>query len=436
MGHLGIVRMKNVARSFVWWPGIDSEIETTAKNCRDCRQITNLPPTTMHQWETPTGPWIRIHADYLGPIMGHMFLIVVCAYSKWPEVIPMKNGTTSTQTIEALRKLFATWGLPQQMHTDNGPQFTSAEFQHFMKTNGIQHTTSAVWHPSSNGQAERFVSIFKRAMKAMQSESISMDTKIARFLITYRTTINSSTGEIPSVLMTGRRSRTRLDLIKPTPKNYKMKSKPKQRSFDIGQSVLIRDYRNNSSKWMPGIVVQKYGQLMYGVKIKTANGTCEWKRHVDQMIASGSETEQDNPDDNKNSCMPSSVAVTMLPQANTRRQTSSSAVITSSPAVMLKSQQTAADQSSASGAVQPSDEIIDMPLLRREVPPTPQPSEEMINMPLLPREAPPIPPMPMPQESGALVPEKNMAKTIAPKTVVTSRGRRVVPPRKLDSYYC
>jgi len=216
--------------------------------------------------------------------MGHMFLVVVYAYSKWLEVILMKNGTTSTLTIEALRNVFATCGICQQLHTDNGPQFCSSEFKHFVKSNGIRHTTSAIYHPSSNGQAERFVSIFKKAMKSMTSEKISLETKVARFLITYRTAVNTSTGETPSMLMLGRRIRTRLDLVKPTAKNYRLESNVIERSFEIGQPVSIRDYRKNTPKWIHGTIIRKYGQLVYGVKITTDNGTSEWKRHVDQII--------------------------------------------------------------------------------------------------------------------------------------------------------
>jgi len=191
---------------------------------------------------------------FLEPVRGHMFLVVVDAYSKWPEVILMKNGTTSALTIEALRNVFATWGICQQLHTDNGPQFCSSEFKHFVKSNGIRHTTSAIYHPSSNGQAERFVSIFKKAMKSMTSEKISLETKVARFLITYRTAVNTSTGETPSMLMLGRRIRTRLDLVKPTAKNYRLESNVIERSFEIGQLVSIRDYRKISGYLGPSFV--------------------------------------------------------------------------------------------------------------------------------------------------------------------------------------
>ena len=98
-----------------------------------------------------------------------MFFIVVDAHSKWPEVIQMST-TTSQSTMEVLRSLFSYYGLPEQIVLDNGAQFTSDEFAHFMKVNGIKHIRSAPYHPASNGLAERFVQTFKRAMKPVKGK--------------------------------------------------------------------------------------------------------------------------------------------------------------------------------------------------------------------------------------------------------------------------
>ena len=75
--------------------------------------------------------------DFAGPFLGRMFLVVVDAHAKWPEVITM-SSTTST-TINVLRYLFAAYGLTKQLVTDNGPQFTSEEFSTFCKQNGVKH---------------------------------------------------------------------------------------------------------------------------------------------------------------------------------------------------------------------------------------------------------------------------------------------------------
>lgn len=82
----------------------------------------------MHPWERRRRPWQRLHIDYAGPFLGHSYLILVDAYSKWPEVIPFQ-ATTSLSTIRALMLLFATHGIRERIVADNGPQFTSQEFK-------------------------------------------------------------------------------------------------------------------------------------------------------------------------------------------------------------------------------------------------------------------------------------------------------------------
>ena len=82
-----------------------------------------------------------------------MFIVVVDAHSKWLDVAVVTTPS-SQQAIKILRNLFATHGLPEMVVSDNGSAFTSAEFQTFVKRNGIRHVRSAPYHPSSNGQAE------------------------------------------------------------------------------------------------------------------------------------------------------------------------------------------------------------------------------------------------------------------------------------------
>ena len=135
--HPGMSQMKNLARSFVWWPGIDQDIEDTVKMCIPCQRARHLPPPApLQPWEWPAHPWARLHLDYAGPLLGHMFLILVDAHSKWMEVKAVKTAT-STTTIEHLRNIFATHGLPEMLVTDNASYFTSQEFQDFTKLNGI-----------------------------------------------------------------------------------------------------------------------------------------------------------------------------------------------------------------------------------------------------------------------------------------------------------
>ena len=170
-GHPGVSRMKSLARSFVWWPQTDKEIEERVKSCSSCQSTRHQPPPApLHPWEWPQCPWARLHADYAGPMFGQMFLIVIDSHSKWMEVKAMTSATAKS-TITQFRSIFATHGLPEILVTDNGTAFTSTEFQDFLKANGIRHVRSAPYHPASNGQAERAVQIFKESMKRNTNDS-------------------------------------------------------------------------------------------------------------------------------------------------------------------------------------------------------------------------------------------------------------------------
>ena len=98
------------------------------------------------------------------------FLVVVDAYSKYLEIFPVKKSD-STKTIEKLRHLFSTFGLPEHIVSDdNGSQFMSEEFKIFLQYNEIQHTKTPPGHPATNGLAERYVGYFKEAMKKMSDK--------------------------------------------------------------------------------------------------------------------------------------------------------------------------------------------------------------------------------------------------------------------------
>ena len=117
--HVGISRMKSLGRMFVWWPGLDQEIEELVSKCDICQRSRASPPAApLHPWTWPTRPWSRLHIDYAGPYLGHRFLVVVYAHSKWLEVIPMAS-TTTTATVEKLRVLFAQFGIPDMLFGDS-----------------------------------------------------------------------------------------------------------------------------------------------------------------------------------------------------------------------------------------------------------------------------------------------------------------------------
>ena len=92
------------------------------------------PKAPVHPWEWLAQPWSRLHLDFAGPFLGHMYLILVDAYSKWLTVEVM-NSITAEKTIQKLRTIFAAHGIPHKIVTDNGPTFRSEQFQTFVMHN-------------------------------------------------------------------------------------------------------------------------------------------------------------------------------------------------------------------------------------------------------------------------------------------------------------
>ena len=84
----------------------------------------------IHPLEWTNKPWVRLHLDYASPYHNKTFLIIVDSFSKWIDIIPTLSAT-SDETIEKLQTVFANFGLPEQIVTDNGSAFTSKEFKIF-----------------------------------------------------------------------------------------------------------------------------------------------------------------------------------------------------------------------------------------------------------------------------------------------------------------
>ena len=115
----------------------------TVRNCAKCQQVRKPPAVApLTPWMRPSNPWHRVHVDYAEHENEH-YLIIVDAHSRWPEIFMARN-TSAKATITILRELFAKYGLPVHCVSDNGPQFRSEEFAHFLKMNGVKHTSNSL----------------------------------------------------------------------------------------------------------------------------------------------------------------------------------------------------------------------------------------------------------------------------------------------------
>ena len=287
--HSGMSRMKTIARSYMWWPGLDGEIEKLVRGCQSCQAVKNSPPSSpLQPWSWPVRPWKRVHLDFAGPVEGVMLLLAVDAHSKWPE-IQIMSSTTALKTIEVLRMMFSRYGLPEQIVTDNGPQFVSTEFEMFMKENGVRHIRSAPYHPASNGLVERLVQTCKQGLKAGKDSGLPLSHRLSNFLITYRSTRHSTTGKSPSELFLQRNIRTRFDLLKPDVEREVLDKQAQQKLthdrrsreavWTVGQRVMAKNM-GSGPNWIPATVTEVLGPVTYMVRIESGQ---VWKRHAEQL---------------------------------------------------------------------------------------------------------------------------------------------------------
>lgn len=282
--HLGITRMKALARSIVWWPGMDKALENKVRKCEICQTV--LPaaqPVPLSSWQICQNPWERVHLDFAEE-KGKTFLLAIDTYSKWLE-IKIMSVTTTAKTVEVVRSWFAAHGLPLEVVTDNGPQFRAAEFKEFLQANGVRHTLTPPYHPQSNGAAERAVQTTKKALLKQVLEDSEKGTnrtlqhRIDNFVFCYRTTPHTFTGRTPAELFVRRKLRTRLSLLRPdvtnemSAKSAEIKKSADRRRgsprvFAVGDRVLVRSVRGEVVNWWPGEVTRVKSSSTYLVYVR------------------------------------------------------------------------------------------------------------------------------------------------------------------------
>ena len=296
-GHPGICKIKSLARMYmymyVWWTGLDADIEKSVRLCQACQANQSLPPQVpLNPWKWPSKLWSLLHLDFAGHFENEMFLVLVDAHSKWIE-ISVTHGSTSSIVIRHLQNTFARFGLPDTIVTDNGTCFVSTEFEAFLKSNGIRHVMSTPYHPVSNGLAERSVQIIKRGLRKVTGGDIH--TRLAKVLFNYRISPQGTTGVVPTELLLGRKLRSRLDLLLPDltqrverkqdnqKRGYDMNTR--QRNFKVGSRVFVRSF-GQGDKWLQSTIVQSRPPTctcMYTVKL---NDGREKHCHADQLRVS------------------------------------------------------------------------------------------------------------------------------------------------------
>jgi len=279
--HPGIAKMKGIAREYLYWPNIGKDIEDWVNNCSDCQNSAKLPiKEELCPWPLTSKNWQRLHIDFAGPCKdGKLYLIVIDAHSKWPEVFG--NMTTSAKdTIKTLDWLFTHYGYPEKLVSDNGSPFRSIEFKNYCIEKGIEQLFSPPYHPQSNGQAERFIDYFKR----MMTKNCKNTDWLQEVLLNYRASPHASLGgKTPAEEFLNRKLRLKWDALRPknielnkrnvlsNANNEIVKNKMKNwfdkhhgaklHDYKIGDHVWFTNYNKGKIEWLEGEILTKKGVI-------------------------------------------------------------------------------------------------------------------------------------------------------------------------------
>lgn len=219
-GHGGQQRTLYRLGTRVYWESMRKDVINYIASCNDCQRFkyNNAPTANPMQLHIINEPWHTIGMDIMGPFpttakQKRFLLVVVDYFTRWVELFPM-NSTTSTSIANILtNEVFARYGFPKYILSDNGPQFVSDLFKNFCETLGIERKFTSNYHPQSN-MTERVNRTLKPLIAIYaQNQSNSWDKEIHKLAFALRTAINETTGETPAFMMFGRDPRGPLDLI-------------------------------------------------------------------------------------------------------------------------------------------------------------------------------------------------------------------------------
>jgi len=274
--HLGTSRMKAVARSFFWWPNLDTDIVNLSASCRVCQQQAHMPDKQpVHHWVYPTRPLERVHVDF-AECRGNHYFLISDAYSKWADVFLMGKNTTTQRTISCLKRFIGCCGIPSTIVSDNGPQFVSSEFATFCAMYGIRHKRTPPYHPASNGQVERLVQELKKYINKSTptSDMHRLSDVVSDFLFMYRNTPHSASRVTPASLIMKFTPTTRLTFLYPdfagSMQEKQTEPVPVRKSFQPGDHVWIKNHRDRQTTWVSGTVLSRLGPLAYSVQCGSA----------------------------------------------------------------------------------------------------------------------------------------------------------------------
>ena len=215
--HQGVSAMELRARAIVYWPGMTSDIRSTRESCDKCnRNAPSQAVTPPLASSIPSTPFESVFADFF-EYGGRHYLVVGDRLSGWVEVYASSTGTHasgSSGLIRHLRSLFATFGVPEELSSDGGPEFSAGSTANFLKQWGVRHRISSAYFPQSNGRAEVAVKKAKRLLLSNTGPTGSLDNDgFLRAMLQLRNSPDPDCNISPAQIIFGRPIRDEFSFV-------------------------------------------------------------------------------------------------------------------------------------------------------------------------------------------------------------------------------
>ena len=220
-GHFGVTKTLARIRERFFWPRCRQSVEEWCRKCEKC--AASKGPGRKHKGPMKQfnvgAPLERVTLDILGPlptsVRGNKYILIVGDYfTKWVEAYPLENQKAETVAEVFVREFVSCFGVPLQLHSDQGRNFESVLFSEMCRLLGIDKTRTTALHPQSNGMVETFNRTLENQLAIfIEKHQQDWDSHVPLILLAYRSPVHESTGKTPSFLMFGREVNLPVDLL-------------------------------------------------------------------------------------------------------------------------------------------------------------------------------------------------------------------------------
>lgn len=209
-GHFGIKKTVEKVKTRCWWPGWMDDVKSYIAGCPTCAIVNDPCPNARAALQpfNVSRPFQTVAMDMIGPITrtskGNIFILtIIDLFTKWGHAIALPGQDADTTIDAVITDWIARYGVPETVHTDQGPNFVSARFSAFVHDFGMRHTRSSALHAQGNGQVERFNRTLKGLLRKHVSEENEWDAHLPQVVMAYNSSVQESTGFSPYQMLYG-----------------------------------------------------------------------------------------------------------------------------------------------------------------------------------------------------------------------------------------